>query len=227
MTSTALTGADSTALAIRDEEHYLLTVREVRMLAERIDDVDDAKALADKAAAAQVWARRAKLGQEQVNLAGIAKLWAERRAGELLAAMPKHAGGRPREHFDNPATWERSGAYDPETPRQDRVVSLAELGISHDQSSEWQKLAEIPANDFQAAVDEAAAEGPCRAPRSWPSTIHRRPRSGRHRRSCSTALTLNLHSYWMSARRPRTRNAPSTSRRKWTASVRIGRAPSG
>lgn len=77
----------TTALAIRDEQHYLATVDEVRALALRIENVGDANALADKARAAQVWAERARLGQNQVNLAAMARLWAERRAGQLLSEM--------------------------------------------------------------------------------------------------------------------------------------------
>lgn len=83
------------AIAIRDAQHYLVSVREIRELAERLESVEDAKDLADRAAAAKVWAERARLGEEQVNLAAIAKLWAERRAGELLASTELHSGGRP------------------------------------------------------------------------------------------------------------------------------------
>lgn len=136
MESTALAGADSTALVIRDETHYLATIAEVRALTERIEHVDDAKQLADKAAAASVWARRARLGEEQVNLAIIAKLWAERRAGELLALTNR-----------------------PGNPSGREGLRLADVGVTEKQSHEWQKLAAVPSEDFQAAIDEAAAQG--------------------------------------------------------------------
>jgi phage N-6-adenine-methyltransferase len=137
-------GADSgTALVIRDSSYYLDTVREVRVLAERIESIEDAKSLADRAAAAKVWAQRAKLGTDQVNLAAVARLWAERRAGELLATMRKLEGGRPSD----------------KTPSQPRGVSLEDLGVTYDQSSQWQKLAEVPATKFQDALDQAASEG--------------------------------------------------------------------
>lgn len=125
-------------LAIRDSAHYLETVREVRVLAQRIESIEDAKALADKAAAAKVWAQRAKLGADQVNLAAMARLWAERRAGELLAGTVK--AGNPQ--------------LSP-TP----TIGLNELGITRDQSSEWQKLAEVPADEFEEALETAASEG--------------------------------------------------------------------
>lgn len=134
-----------TALAIRDEQHYLATVSEVRALVERIEDVGDAKALADKARAAQVWGERAKLGAEQVNLAAAARLWAERRAGELLREMPKHPPGPD-------ANGDRShAATDPPT--------LEDLRISKHESSRWQSLAEIPEESFAEAVEAAAEDG--------------------------------------------------------------------
>lgn len=129
-----------TALAIRDEQHYLATVRDVRDLAERIEHVDDAKQLADKAAAAGVWARRAKLGTEQINLAVAARLWAERRAGELLRDTVQHGGDRRSESRSQAST-------------------LNDLGISKSESSRMQHLASIPAEQFQAAVEQASEQG--------------------------------------------------------------------
>jgi hypothetical protein len=68
------------------------------------------------------------------------RLRAERKAGQLLAQMDKAKGGRPTE-----------------TPRVDRGVSetLSDLGISYDQSSQWQKLGAVPQDKFDRALDEA------------------------------------------------------------------------
>lgn len=122
------------ALAIRDERHYLATVHEVRALAERCETVEDAKDLADRARAAQVWAQRAKLGEEKVALAAAAKLWAERRAGELLRELRGTAKRLPN-----------------------RTVPAG--NISRKDSHRWQKLAEIPAEEFAAAVEEQVPKG--------------------------------------------------------------------
>lgn len=130
----------STALAIRDSQHYLETVRDIRMLAERIESIEDAKTLADQAATAKVWAERARLGADQVNLAAVAKLWAERRAGELLTLTVRHGG-------------DRRGSSSPTT-------NLKELGVTGDQSSRWQKLAAVDAPEFEAAIDAVKATGP-------------------------------------------------------------------
>jgi len=133
-----------TDLAIRDERHYLATVAEVRALVERIETVEGARDLADYARAAQVWAQRAKLGTEQVNLAAAAKLWAERRAGELLREAPKNAGGLLR------------GS---ETRPRDNTPTLDDLGVTKHESSRWQQLAEIPEPDFAEAIDQASQNG--------------------------------------------------------------------
>ncbi len=81
---------------IRDELHYLATIDEVRVLAEQITDVGTARELGARARAAEVWARRAKLGDSKVRLAIVARLWAERRAGELLRDDPDIGPGKGR-----------------------------------------------------------------------------------------------------------------------------------
>jgi hypothetical protein len=124
-----------TALAIRDEQQYLAAVSEIRSLVERIASVDEAKDLADKARAAQVWAERAGLAQAQVNLAVVAKLWAERRAGELLAASVTRA------------------------PNMYRADTSLPANVSRVQSSRWQKLARLPLKFYEGACNEAVAAG--------------------------------------------------------------------
>jgi hypothetical protein len=132
----------TTDLVIRDEGQYLATVGEIRALAERIDSIGDAKSLADKARAAQVWAERARLGDDQVNLAAVAKLWAERRAGELLI-----------ETRENGSRSTGAGTH------ESRGAQLSDLGITKHESSRFQQLAEIPADTFEQAVEQASENG--------------------------------------------------------------------
>ncbi len=115
----------------------------LRATVAQLDNVDDAKDLADRAAAAQTWAQRARLGKDAVNQAAEVKLRAERRAGELLAAMPKHPPGR--EPYRSPSPTD--------------IPTLEDLGVTKDQSSEWQKLARVPQVDFDAAIEQAKADG--------------------------------------------------------------------
>lgn len=134
-----------TSLAIRDEQHYLLTVREVRTLAERCDTVEDAKAVADKSRTLQVWAERARLGADQVNLAAAARLWAERRAGELLIESRQNG--------------ERVTGGPGSAKAESHAATLDDLGITKHESSRYQQLAEIPEPIFEEAVDTATANG--------------------------------------------------------------------
>ena len=73
---------------------YNRELAQLRATVAQLDTVDEAKDLADRAAAAQTWARRARLGQDAVNTAAEVKLRAERRAGELLALTVEHGGDR-------------------------------------------------------------------------------------------------------------------------------------
>ena len=103
--------------------------------ARRVDEVKDIR---DKAQAMAAYARQAK-DTELVAWASEIKVRAERRAGEMLAEMPKHSGGNPN--------LSRSTTGSPPT--------LEDLGVSRDQSSRWQKLAAIPEAKFEQAVAAA------------------------------------------------------------------------
>jgi len=68
-------------------------------------------------------------------------LRAERRAGQLLAEMKKKQG----------AAGAGSNQHEVQSHRSTAPV-LADLGISKDQSSQWQKLAKVPDEEFEEAV---------------------------------------------------------------------------
>ena len=121
-----------------------------RLLAE-VRSVDDAKAIHDFAEAARVYARQARLGLEAQNDAAEIRLRAERKLGELLAALPKQDGGA--------AARARSQAATEVPPR------LGDLGISKSQSSRWQAIAAVPAQVFDRHLADvrdrvAAMAGP-------------------------------------------------------------------
>jgi hypothetical protein len=79
---------------------------------------------------------------ELISFATEIRLRSERRAGELLRDMPKNDGGRPEKNQSQSAT-----SFSPPT--------LADLGVTKDQSSKWQKLAALPEDKFEAKVDNA------------------------------------------------------------------------
>lgn len=86
------------------------------------------------------------------NHAAEIKLRAERRAGELLAEMDKHEGGRPVKTADTVS------AVTPPT--------LEQLGISDKQSSRWQGIAAIPEPLFEATGGDRP--GACHHRRGFP-----------------------------------------------------------
>lgn len=94
--------------------------------------VDEVKDIRDKARAIEVYARQAKNTEAERQACEI-RLRAERRAGQLLVEREKAKGGRPTETPNTMA----------------EVLPLADLGISHKQSSDWQKLAAVPPDLFE------------------------------------------------------------------------------
>src|SRR5207245_884523 len=88
-------------------------------------------------------ARRRRIAD--VNEATQFKLRCERKLGEMLAAMEKDPGGRPR---GNPS-------HDARSLRR----TLRDLGITYSQSSRWQRLASVPAGLFEAHCRRATADG--------------------------------------------------------------------
>jgi hypothetical protein len=97
-------------------------------------EVDEVKDIRDKAAAIEMYAKQAHNVEAERRACEI-RLRAERKAGELLKQIEKHEGGRQKNR-----SWFT------------RVSTLADLGITHDQSSKWQKLADVPKGDFEAAL---------------------------------------------------------------------------
>lgn len=93
--------------------------------------VDEVKDIRDKARAIEVYARQAKNTEAERQACEI-RLRAERKCGQMLADMDK-LKGRPGKASD--------------------ATTLSDLGLSRDQSSQWQKLADVPEDEFEEALD--------------------------------------------------------------------------
>jgi len=105
--------------------------------AHRVDEVKDIR---DKAEAMAAYARQAK-DNDLIQYATEIKVRAERRCGELLRVTA--------------ATGERSTGG---KPSKDATVStLADMGLTRDESSRYQQLAAMPAEHFETAVATAKA----------------------------------------------------------------------
>lgn len=113
--------------------------------------VDEVKDIRDKAVAMAAYAKQAN-DTALIEWATEIRVRAERRAGEMLAAQ-KEAGmmnvgakGNPGGQGAPIVRYATSTAQAP---------TLADLGITKNQSSRWQKLAAIPDAKFELAVDAA------------------------------------------------------------------------
>ena len=121
------------------EEHQSIVKLDqaTQMLAE-ISTVDDAKDLVDLAEAARVYAKQVDLGLEAQNHAAEIKLRAQRKAGELLDDMDKNKGA----------------ATEGWKTRSQPSTTLDDIGITKNQSSQWQQIADMPDVDFEDYIEQ-------------------------------------------------------------------------
>ena len=96
--------------------------------------IDEISKLRNKAEAYRYALKQAKESPEVIRKAEEIKLRAERRAGELLKETPKHGGNR--QNKEAKATYQATRL-------------LSDMGISYNQSSKWQKIANIPEEKFE------------------------------------------------------------------------------
>lgn len=113
--------------------------------------VDEAKELADKAAAAELWAKRSKLGLEAQNYAAEIKLRAERRAGELLSMLEKKPTIGLKRGKDAPLLSGRQ--------RSEYAETVEKAGATRQEAHRWEKVAKVPEVVFERAIAEAKEAG--------------------------------------------------------------------
>jgi len=102
-------------------------------------EVDEVKDLRDKALAIEIYARQAKNFEAERQACEI-RLRAERRWGQLYKAAAKaHRTGN-----------QHTGSLG----RREGTKTLADMGVSYDQSSRWQGLAEVDDDAFEDALGQ-------------------------------------------------------------------------
>jgi DNA N-6-adenine-methyltransferase (Dam) len=114
-------------ITLYDNAHRALT---------QLVSIDEVKAYLDTSAAIQEYARRANNKDMEIKACRY-RLWCERRAGELLAQTVRPGGDR----------------------QSEKALSIADdngrlpQGITRDQSSQWQRLADIPEAEFEERIE--------------------------------------------------------------------------
>lgn len=117
---------------------HLRNLRDGRDALERAretGEIREIKRIGDLAAAAKRYAEAQRLSEDARRFAAELALDAKRALGECLAATPKNPGGRPTQ-----------------TAGTCPVVSaptLRELGVSEDESRQAQRIASIPADEYE------------------------------------------------------------------------------
>lgn len=107
--------------------------------------VDEAQEIRNRAEALRAYARQAK-DTDLENWAAEIKLRAERRAGELLKVTPRAPGGTPYKR--GVSTRHRVG----------QVETLAEHGVTRNDSATWQALADVPEDRFEDYIQTERAK---------------------------------------------------------------------
>lgn len=126
-------------LAVIETDAVVASMNRARMALSEAKTIQQTKLIVDTAAAAEIYARRQKLGEEASDLALSIKIEALRKLGGMLEQTPRHVGGRP----------EKTGT-------ETELVSaptLAELGLSKKESALAQKLNALPEKDYQQVRD--------------------------------------------------------------------------
>ncbi len=136
--------------------------------------VDEVKELRDKAEVARLYARERDLGLEAQNYAAEIKIRAERKLGELIPSTIQRGGDR---------YWH---------PTSDRT-RLDDLGISYDQSSQWQQIARIPESEFETHIAVTKAEDQPLTTSGVVRMAHVAHISKREPKPCSRCATPTRH----------------------------------
>ena len=119
----------------------LVRYEQARTALAAVHSYDEVKDIMDQAERAAVYARQAN-DSELIKYATEIRVRAQRRAGEMLAQTPKATGAA----GIGPIAVEATDRNQP---------TLAEMGITKDQSSNWQALASMSDAHFEATVEAA------------------------------------------------------------------------
>lgn len=139
---TALVLPNAASLSTPERQGILVAqAREWLAEARDITNVDQLRA---SAATLETYAKTIKASAEAITAATEIRLRAERRIGELLAEEPKARAGRPMKSVED------TDRFSP---------TLADKGLTKTESSTYQRLAAVPVEDFEEAIDDGRKDG--------------------------------------------------------------------
>lgn len=120
--------------------HQLARYENARSALAAVHSYDEVKDIMDQAERASLYARQAN-DSELIKYATEIRVRAQRRAGEMLAVTEKAPAGRPAVNRSSDTT--------------NSPATLSDMGITKDQSSNWQTLATMSDEHFEATVEAA------------------------------------------------------------------------
>lgn len=132
-----------------DRDLVLVRLDAARKALAEARTIQETKAIADIARAAEVYAKRQKLAQQAIDSAHAIHVEALRKLGQILKAGPKAKGTRGQLK----GTKDGSGATAVIGPEPERAPSYASVGLDYRTASTAQRLAGLPNGEFAKVRD--------------------------------------------------------------------------
>lgn len=126
-------------VAIVEADAVVVSMMRASSALAQAQTIQQTKKIMDAAHAAEIYAKRQKLGEEAMGIAASIKVEALRKLGEMLKATPRAKGEILRGSIL--------------VPRENDPETLAELGLTKKESAIAQKLAALPDEDFKQVRD--------------------------------------------------------------------------
>lgn len=132
-----------TQVAVIEADSVIVSMKRASTALAEAKTIQQTKKILDVAHAAEIYAKRQRLGEEATDLATAIKVEALRKLGEMLQTAPKNKGveGKAGPGRGKPGAQVEPGFSEPRT--------LAELGLTKKESAVAQKLAALPEKDFE------------------------------------------------------------------------------
>ena len=135
---------------LEEHRHELARYDKMARAIAECERFDEVKEIRNRALVIEIYAAQA-LNHDAEDKAAKIRMRAERRCGELLKESKKN--GARQKPGDNRKT----------STDATSKTTLADIGISRQQSSDWQKLAEIPKEQFEARLNDTSLPKPTTA----------------------------------------------------------------